>query len=177
MSITVNGTPISSLKVGSTQVKKVLVRQNESSEYTVVYVDGYSNIPAYNVVQVSTTASQKFILNSNGYYESQCKNINSGWSLCKVEFNIAGNYTLQCISYGENNYDFGILSTINNTLEASNKVDSTNVKKSFKGAASSSVQNVSYSGVKVGDYIYVKYRKDTSVNKYNDSLQFKVVKS
>ena len=69
MAIKVNGTPISSLKVGSTQVKKVLVRQNESSEYTVVYVDGYSNIPAYNVVQVSTTASQKFVLNSNGYYE------------------------------------------------------------------------------------------------------------
>ena len=177
MAIKVNGTPISSLKVGNTQVKKVLVRQNESSEYTVVYVDGYSNIPAYNVVQVSTTASQKFILNSNGYYESQCKGINSGWSLCKVEFNIAGNYTLQCISYGENNYDFGILSTINNTLDASNKVDSANVKKSFKGLASASVQNVVYSGVKVGDYIYVKYRKDTSVNKNNDSLQFKVVKS
>ena len=177
MAIKVNGTPISSLKVGNTQVKKVLVRQNESSEYTVVYVDGYSNIPAYNVVQVSTTASQKFILNSNGYYESQCKGINSGWSLCKVEFNIAGNYTLQCISYGENNYDFGILSTINNTLEASNKVDSANVKKSFKGLASASVQNVVYSGVKVGDYIYVKYRKDGSVNNNNDTLQFKVVKS
>ena len=175
MAIKVNGTPISSLKVGSIQVKKVLVRQNESSEYTVVYVDGYSNIPAYNVEQVSTTASQKFILNSNGYYESQCKNINSGWSLCKVEFNVAGTYTLQCISYGENNYDFGILSTINKTLDASNKIDSANVKKSFKGAASSSVQSVSYSGVKAGDYIYVKYIKDNSVNHYNDSLQFKVV--
>ena len=70
-----------------------------------------------------------------------------------------------------------MLSTINNTLEASNKVDSTNVKKSFKGSSSTSVQSVSYSGVKVGDYIYVKYRKDTSVNKNNDSLQFKVVKN
>ena len=175
MSITVNGTPISSLKIGSTQVKKVLVRQNESSEYTVVYVDGYSNIPAYNVVQVSSTTSHQFKLNSNGYYESQCKGIKNGWSLCRVEFNIAGNYTLQCISYGENNYDFGILSTINNTLDASNKVDTANVKKSFKGEASSSVKSVAYSGVKVGDYIYVKYRKDTSVNKYNDTLQFKVV--
>ncbi len=148
-----------------------------SATIKVTYVVCFSNIPAYNVVQVSTTASQKFILNSNGYYESQCKNINNGWSLCKIEFNVAGNYTLQCISYGENNYDFGILSTINKTLDASNKIDSANVKKSFKGAASSSVQNVSYSGVKVGDYIYVKYRKDTSVNKYNDSLQFKVVKT
>ena len=52
MAIKVNGTPISSLKVGNTQVKKVLVRQNESSEYTVVYVDGYSNIPAYNAPSI-----------------------------------------------------------------------------------------------------------------------------
>ena len=148
-----------------------------SGTVKVTYSVCFSSIPAYNVKQVSTTASHQFKLNSNGYYESQCKNINNGWSLCKVEFNIAGNYTLQCISYGENNYDFGILSTINNTLDASNKIDSANVKKSFKGSSSTSVQSVSYSGVKVGDYIYVKYRKDGSVNKNNDSLQFKVVKS
>lgn len=262
MAITVNGTTINSLKVGNTQVNKVLVRQNENSDYTTVYfaesheenitvsgktksfgidfpdgtwyltpsitrtitaasgtvkiisaeavsssvnsvtidgasikvilkgssgnttIDGtvkvtyivyFSSIPAYNVVQVSTTASQQFKLNSNGYYESQCKGLNKGWSLCKVEFNKSGNYTVQCISYGENNWDFGILSTINNKLEASNVADSSNVKKSFKGASSASVQSVSYSGVKAGDYIYVKYIKDNSVNHYNDSLQFKVV--
>lgn len=263
MAITVNGTTINSLKVGNTQVNKVLVRQNENSDYTTVYfaesheenirvsgktksfgiddpsghiwyftptitktitatsgtikiisaeaisssvnsvtidgasikvqlkgssgnttIDGtvkvtyivcFSSIPAYNIVQVSTTASQQFKLNSNGYYESQCKGIKNGWSLCKVEFNIAGNYTLQCISYGESGFDFGILSTINNTLDASNKADSANVKKSFKDASSSSVKSVAYSGVKAGDYIYVKYRKDSSLDKYNDTLQFKVV--
>ena len=250
MAITVNGgKPVYSIKVGNTQVNKVLVRQNENSDYTAVYfaesheenitvsgktksfgiddpsghtwyftpfithtitatsgtvevisaeavsssvdsvtidgasikvqlkgssgnttIDGtvkvtyivcfssFSNIPAYNIVQVSTTASQQFKLNSNGYYESQCKDIKNGWSLCKVEFNVAGNYTLQCISYGESGFDFGILSTINNTLDASNKADSANVKKSFKDTSSASVQSVSYSGVKVGDYIYVKYR-------------------
>ena len=119
----------------------------------VTYEVCFSNIPTHNVVQVSSTASQQFKLNSNGYYESQCKGINNGWSLCKVEFNMAGNYTLQ----------------------SSNKVDSTNVKKSFKGSSSTSVQSVSYSDVKVGDYIYVKYRKDGSVNNGNDSLKFKVV--
>ena len=263
MAIKVNGKTINALKVGNTQVNKVLVRQNENSDYTTVYfaesheenitvsgktrpagiddpsghiwyftpiitktitaasgtvkiisaeavsssvynvtidgasinvqlkgssgnttIDGtvkvtyivyFSSIPAYNVVQVSTTASQQFKLNSNGYYESQCKGIKKGWSLCKVEFNKSGNYTVQCISYGENNWDFGILSTINNKLEASNVADSSNVKKSFKGASSASVQSVSYSGVKAGDYIYVKYIKDNSVDQHNDSLQFKVV--
>lgn len=262
MSITVNGTTINSLKVGNTVVEKVLVRKNESSDYTAVYlaesheenitvsgktksfgidddqghiwyftpyithtitaasgsvkiisaekvsssvnsvtingasievqlkgssgnttVDGtvrvtyvvyFSSIPTYNVVQVSSTTSQQFKLNSSGYYESQCKGVNNGWSLCKVEFNKSGNYTIQCISYGENNYDFGILSTINNTLSASNTIDSSNVKKSFKGASKSTVQSVTYTGVKVGDYIYVKYRKDSNVNNGNDTLQFKV---
>lgn len=148
-----------------------------SGTVKVTYSVCFSTIPSYNVKQVNSTASHQFKLNSNGYYESQCKGVNNGWSLCKVEFNVAGSYTLQCISNGENNYDFGILSTINHTLESSNKVDTANVKKSFKGSSSTSVQSVSYSGVKVGDYIYVKYRKDGSVNKYNDTLQFKVVKS
>ena len=174
MSITVNGTTINSLKVGNTNVEKVLVRQNENSDYTVVYLAGYSSIPSYNIVQVSTTASHQFKLNSNGYYESQCKGVSNGWSLCKVEFNIAGSYELKCISNGENNYDFGILSTINNTLDASNKVDTANVKQSFKGSSSTTIQTVTYLRVKVGDYIYVKYRKDSSVNSGNDSLQFKV---
>ena len=181
----ISATAVSS-NVHSVETSGALVRvelKDSSKDVTVsgtvkvTYSVCFSNIPAYNVVQVNSTASHQFKLNSNGYYESQCKGVNNGWSLCKVEFNIAGNYKLQCISYGENNYDFGILSTINHTLDASNKIDSANVKKSFKGSSSSSVQNVSYSGVKVGDYIYVKYRKDTSVNKNNDSLQFKVVKA
>ena len=37
MPITVNGTTINSLNVGNTQVNKVLVRQNESSDYKAVY--------------------------------------------------------------------------------------------------------------------------------------------
>ena len=141
----------------------------------VTYEVCFSSIPAYNVVQVSSTASQQFKLKSNGYYESQCKGINSGWSLCKVEFNESGSYTLKCISNGENNYDFGILSTINHTLSASNTVDTSGVHKSFKGLSSTAVQTVTYNNVSSGDYIYVKYRKDSSVNSGNDSLQFKVV--
>ena len=174
MAIKVNGTIIDSLNIGNTQIKKVLVRENESSNYTVVYLDGYVNIPIYNVVQVSSTTSQQFLQNSSGYYESQCKNINSGWSLCKVEFNRSGTYTIQCISNSESNYDYGLLSTLNSQLSASNTADTSNVKKSFKGSSSTSVQSITYTDVKTGDYIYIKYIKDNSVNSGNDSLQFKV---
>ena len=141
----------------------------------VTYKVSLTNIPNYDIKQVSTTSSQQFILNSNGYYESNCKGTNNGWSLCKINFNKSGNYTLQCISNGENNYDFGILSTINHTLSASNTVDTSGVHKSFKGLSSTAVQTVTYNNVSGGDYIYVKYRKDSSGNSGNDSLQFKVV--
>ena len=146
-----------------------------NGKIAVTYKVSLKNIPDYDVKQVSTTSSQQFILNSNGYYESNCKGINDGWSLCKINFNKSGNYTLQCISNGENNYDFGILSTINHTLSASNTVDTSGVHKSFKGLSSTAVQTVTYNNVSGGDYIYAKYRKDSSVNSGNDSLQFKVV--
>lgn len=167
--LSINGTSISFYITGSSPNSTV------TGSIAVTYKVSLTNIPNYDIEQVSTTSSQQFILNSNGYYESNCKGTNNGWSLCKINFNKSGNYTLQCISNGENNYDFGILSTINHTLSASNTVDTSGVQKSFKGLSSTSVQSVTYSNVNGGDYIYAKYRKDSSVNSGNDSLQFKVV--
>lgn len=167
--LSINGTSISCY-ITDPKANTLVIGQIE-----VTYKVSLTNIPNYSVSQVSTTSSQQFILNSNGYYESNCKRVNNGWSLCKINFNKSGNYTLQCISNGENNYDFGILSTINHTLSASNTVDTSGVHKSFKGLSSTAVQTVTYNNVSGGDYIYVKYRKDGSVNSGNDSLQFKVV--
>ena len=178
-----SATPITSnitgLSIDGTSIHFFITGPNSNSpvtgEISVTYKVSLTNIPNYDVKQVSTTSSQQFILNSNDYYESNCKGVNNGWSLCKIDFNKSGNYTLQCISNGENNYDFGILSTINHTLSASNTVDTSGVHKSFKGLSSTAVQTVTYDNVSGGDYIYVKYRKDSSVNSRNDSLQFKVV--
>lgn len=167
--ISISGTVISFYITGSSP------NSNVTGSIAVTYKVSLTNIPDYDVKQVSTTSSQQFILNSDGYYESNCKEVNNGWSLCKIDFNKSGNYTLQCISNGESNYDFGILSTINHTLSASNTVDTSGVHKSFKGLSSTAVQTVTYNNVSGGDYIYVKYRKDSSVNSGNDSLQFKVV--
>ena len=42
-------------------------------------------------------------------------------------------------------------------------------------SSSTSVQTVDYGVLEAGEhFIYVKYRKDSSVNSGNDSLQFKV---
>ena len=128
----------------------------------------------WSVVAVSG-AQYGFELNSNGYYESKNKGIGSSYALCKVIIdNPRGrNVYVDCINYGESTYDYGILSNINTTLTSSSTADdSSNVKKSFSGSQSASIQEVNY-GV-VSGYIYIKYIKDDSLDRNNDTLQFKV---
>ena len=128
-------------------------------------------------VDTASGASYGFSLNSSGYYESTNKGVNNSASVCVVTLNITSlcDVVFSCINYAESNYDFGILSNLDTTLTTTNKADSTNVKKSFKGSSKSSVQTVTYSSVSAGTHtIYVKYRKDSSVNSNNDSFQFKI---
>lgn len=121
-------------------------------------------------------ATYGFIKNGD-YYVSQNKGVSNSYALCKVIINApkATVVTLNCISYGESNYDFGILSELDKTLTKSYSVDTTNVKKSFKGLASAAVQPVSYSVPEGEHFIYIKYRKDSSTNSNYDTLQFNVV--
>ena len=123
------------------------------------------------------SGSYTFVLNSSGYYESNNKGVHNSYALCKVTFVLkkSSNVIFHCINYAETNYDFGILSNVDKTLTSNSGVDSSNVKRSFKGSSSSSVQNVTYENVSAGThFIYVKFRKDGSGNSNNDSLQFKV---
>ena len=123
------------------------------------------------------SGSYTFVLNSSGYYESNNKGVHNSYALCKVTFVLkkSSNVIFHCINYAETNYDFGILSNVDKTLTSNSNADSSNVKRSFKGSSSSSVQNVTYENVSAGThFIYVKFRKDGSGNSNNDSLQFKV---
>ena len=129
--------------------------------------------PQYTVETVAG-AQYGFKLNEAGYYESQNKGVNGSYAICKINIiNKAGkNVYLDCINYGEKEYDYGILSNINTTLDLSNAADTANVKQSFKSVSSSDIQTVEYGAV--DGFIYVKYIKDISTNIFNDSLQFKV---
>ena len=128
-------------------------------------------------VEAVSGASYGFALNSAGYYESGNKGNHSTAAVCKVVLNIVTqcNLYVDCINSGEANYDFGILSTLDNTLDTNYTADSTNVQKSFKGSSSSSIQTVNYGSISVGEhFIYVKFRKDSSQSSGNDTLQFTV---
>lgn len=128
-------------------------------------------------VEKPSGATYGFSLNANSYYESTNKGVNSSYAMAKLNFTTDGSYKLylDCINYAETNYDFGILSELDKTLQMSDTVDSTNVKRSFKGSSSANVQTVDYGAIVKGShYIYIKFRKDSSTSSNNDSLQFKV---
>ena len=128
-------------------------------------------------VEKPSSATYGFSLNTNNYYESTNKGVNSSYAMAKLNFTTDGSYKLylDCINYAEKNYDFGILSELDKTLQMSDNVDSTNVKKNFKGSSSPNVQTVDYGQIANGShYIYIKFRKDSSTSSNNDSLQFKV---
>jgi hypothetical protein len=88
--------------------------------------------PTYTVENLNTDYT--FVLNSNGYYESNNKNKDNTFAICKV--NIDAPYDckmyVDCINYAESKYDFGILSNLNTELSFKNTEDTGSaVKKSF----------------------------------------------
>lgn len=108
-------------------------------------------------------------------YVSQNAGQASTAAVCVLEVQSFGGYELyvDCINYAENNYDYGILSNIGSSLSTSNTADSSGVMYSFYGKNSTSVVSVGYGVLAAGThYIYIKYRKDGSVNRNNDALLF-----
>lgn len=145
----------------------------------LLFTDDDLPVKTFSVEAVSG-ASYGFALNSNSYYESKNYHVSSSYALCKVVFNVSSATTARfdCINSGESNYDYGLISQIDQTLSLSNNDDgstgTTTVLKNFKGASSTSVVQVNVSVPAGEHFVYVKYRKDGSGNSGNDSLQFKV---
>ena len=115
-----------------------------------------------------------FELNNDGYYESTNKGIQSSFAYCKINISNMMGYPvyIDCISYGENNYDYGLLSAVNADL--SKDINTGSYLHSMKGLSSPNVNTYEYLDA-IGDcYITVKYRKDGSGDNNRDTLQFKV---
>lgn len=134
-----------------------------------------SQIPEYTVEPLGTVYT--FVLNQDEYYESNNKGADSSFAICKININANTDCTmhLDCINFAESNFDYGILSKLDSTLQLSNISDgNTNVHKTFKGESSPNIVTVSYEIPSGEHYIYVKFIKDGSGHHDNDSFQFKV---
>lgn len=147
-----------------------------------LYTDGeWTNIvpiPAHSW-RVETVSGAKYGFALSGdYYVSQNKGVSSSYALCKVviDTNVGCKAIFNCINYAEARYDYGILSTVDNTLSLSNTADSANVHKKFSNSTDSkeTVQTVEYEIPEGTHFIYVKFIKDGSGNSNNDTLQFNV---
>lgn len=147
---------------------------NDTLQFTVEIQEiGKENTYAVEAVE---GASYGFSLNSNGYYESTNKGVDSSLSLCRVKLNLinTSNIVFTCINYAESNYDYGVLGKLDTALNTTTNTDST-YEKSFKGSSQSGTQTYTYTSVTMGEhFIDVKYVKDGSQSSGNDSLQFKI---
>lgn len=118
-----------------------------------------------------------FELTDDGYYTSTNAGVDSSYSYGVFTFNNsagkAQEITLRCISYGENSYDYGIISTVNSSLAMSNGADTTNILKTFKGASSASPVDVTLTIPAGTSTVSFKYIKDGSQHSSGD--YFKVM--
>lgn len=131
---------------------------------------------AYTVNAVSG-ATRGFAMNNSGYYESQNKGITSSYAICRVSFTVKStcDIVFDVINYAENNYDYGLFSDLDTPLNKNISADTSGVYKSYKSEHSASAVQLTYSGVTAGShFIDIKYIKDSSQDKNNDSLQFRI---
>lgn len=120
-----------------------------------------------------------FVLNNDGYFESNNDGVDDSYAICKLNFTITDKNNvllLKCISDSEVDCDFSILSNIDTPLELSNSIDTINVYKSFKSNSNNTPITIAYPETTVGEhYIYIKYLKDGSESEGKDTFQFKVL--
>lgn len=108
----------------------------------------------------------------NGY-KSNNQGVQSSQSVSKITINKATNLTIYIRSYAESNYDYMIASTVN-ASSVPTAYNVSGVKASTRGNQQSgktisSYTKVDYTGLKVGDIIYIVFRKDGSADTNDDT--------
>lgn len=116
-----------------------------------------------------------FAKTSDGYYTSQNAGITNSFAYGRLDFSFSSQTTvkLKCISYGESNFDYGIVSTLDTDLSWSRTADTSGVLHSFKGESSSSVQTLTLTVPSGSHYITFKYIKDSSNDSNDDTFKIR----
>lgn len=163
--LTIDGTKISfdaqriDLKLNGQIIKSVPL-QSVNTKFTVANI----------------SSPYGFTKQSDGYYQSTNKGQNSSVALARVtiESNKAVQYKIYYRTYGENNWDYGIISMVDKTLLNNNTGETSNVLFNGKGKSSSSILT-SLVNIPEGKHtIDFKYIKDGSGNNFDDNFRFKL---
>lgn len=180
---TING---SCITTGTIDAKRIDLSSYSTTAEINTMIDGLTLSAAdtafsgaFSISSVSG-ASYGFTYTSDGYYTSTNAGVDSSYSICKVTVSgmtSASILTLSCISYGESNYDFGVIGKLDTELSTTYTDDENNILKSFKGLSSASTVEVSIEIPAGSHYFYIKYRKDSSQSSYGDYFKFKKISS
>ena len=137
----------------------------------------WSNTPWYfgDDIQVTPEEAYDFTLTSDGYYTSQNAGVANSYAYggFKFTFTKPTQVKFRCISYGESDYDYGIMSNLDTSLSSDNTADSTGVYHSFKGESSATPQTFSMTIPAGNHYVSFKYIKDGSYDKNGDYFKVK----
>lgn len=140
-------------------------------------VGTYNQHPNIDGIPAVPDNEYDFTKTSDGYYTSQNAGVHSSYSYGGFKFNFTRSttITIRCISYGEAEHDYGIVSSLDTALEMSNTADTTGVKKAFSGEneSSSSYVDLTMTVPSGNHYITFKYIKDSSVHKNGDYFKIK----
>lgn len=139
--------------------------------------DGYPDPDGNVPVGDASIADYEFTKTSDGYYTSQNAGVHKSFSYGGLKFNFTKStaITIRCISYGEAEHDYGIVSNLDTMLEWDNKADATGVKKAFSGEneSSSSYVDLTMTVPPGSHFITFKYIKDSSIHKNGDYFKIK----
>ena len=168
--ITLTGTNLE----GTSEIT-ISLKEGEKIQNAIINIENLAFVPEDSlVIEQDPQADYGFVLNNDGYWESQNQGVNNSYAMCIVRVSASGNKLLRfdCINYAESTYDYGVFSNIDEMLSYSYEVDN-NYYHSFRGSQSPQIQTVTYD-IGLGEYfICIKFRKDQSQHTGNDSLQFK----
>lgn len=128
-------------------------------------------------VSTASGATYGFSLDSStGYYVPGNKGVSSSYALSVVTITADADTSINFIyqQSSEQNYDYGLVSTLDNTLSASATADSSNVLLNCYGKTYTTDQTLSIDITAGTHTLYVKYRKDGSGNSGSDQFKFKL---
>lgn len=120
-----------------------------------------------------------FTLDSSGWYVSQNKGKSNSAAICRINFNLPYDMpiSLSYINYAENGCDYGIIGKIDRALGLNSSAsDSSNYYWLGNRSSDSTPSTITTTiFVPAGEhFIDIKFRKDGSVDKFNDSFKFKI---
>lgn len=140
-------------------------------------VGTYAQHPDVDGIPATPDNEYDFTKTSGGYYTSQNAGVHSSYSYGGFKFNFTQSttITIRCISYGEAEHDYGIVSNLDTSLDWDNNADTTGVKKAFSGEneSSSSYVDLTMTVPPGSHFITFKYIKDSSVHKNGDYFKIK----